>query len=210
MNSVIGQQFGHWTVVAMAPPRNGRTYVASRCACGREYEVRLTRMRRGHSSCCRHCRKIIHGGATTGHFTPEYLCWQGIKQRCFTTNMSSDAWKKYASRGITVCDRWKNSFAAFLEDMGPKPSPQHSIDRYPNQMGNYEPGNCRWATNEEQAANRTDNRLLTHAGETMPVAQWARRIGLNSSLIHSRLKAGWSAEEALTTPPRTPRKPQLF
>lgn len=210
MNDVIGQQFGKWTVVALAAKRGGRTYVLCRCECGREYEVRLTRMRCGYSSCCKHCRKIIHGAATPGYFTAEYLCWQGIKQRCFTINTSSSKWMKYAGRGITMCDRWKHSFAAFLEDMGPKPSPSHSIDRYPNQMGNYEPGNCRWATNDEQSANKTNNRLLEYGGQTMPVFQWARRLGVSSRLIYGRLDAGWSTEDALTTPPGVSRNRQLF
>ena len=173
MNDVIGQQFGKWTVVALAAKRGGRTYVLCRCECGREYEVRLTRMRCGYSSCCKHCRKIIHGAATPGYFTAEYLCWQGIKQRCFTINTSSSMWMKYAGRGITMCDRWKHSFAAFLEDMGPKPSPSHSIDRYPNQMGNYEPGNCRWATRSEQQVNRrrhTDPTKLPRGD-----AHWTRK-----------------------------------
>lgn len=200
MIDVINKQFGHWTVVAIAEKRNFRTYVKARCDCGREFEVRLTRMRHGHSSCCKHCRKLIHGGAITGSFTAEYLTWQGMKQRCCTTNTNSDMWKKYASRGIRVCDQWKDSFATFLEDMGPKPTPRHTIDRYPNQLGNYEPGNCRWATYEEQFANKTDNRLVTHEGVTLPVFQWAKRVGIKASVIYGRLRAGWSDEDALTTP----------
>lgn len=83
----------------------------------------------------------------------EYVTWVTMRQRC--NNPNHHKYPRYGGRGVVVCERW-NEFANFLTDMGPKPSPKHSIDRYPNPAGNYEPGNCRWATATEQNRNRGD------------------------------------------------------
>jgi hypothetical protein len=94
---------------------------------------------------------IRHGDSRAAGSTSEYASWERIIQR--STNPRMHNWKYYGGRGITVCDRWRNSFENFLADMGRKPSPRLSIDRI-NNDGNYEPGNCRWATQKEQIANR--------------------------------------------------------
>lgn len=108
----------------------------------------------------------------------------------------------YGGRGIKVCDRWKNSFENFLEDMGERPK-RTSIDRIDNN-GNYEPGNCRWATKKEQNNNQRSNINLTFNGKTQTTAQWADELGMNSGTVRYRVnKLGWSAEKALTTPLRT-------
>jgi hypothetical protein len=89
-----------------------------------------------------------HGGSGT----PEYRAWAAAKSRC--SNPNATGYERYGGRGITMCERWRESFPAFLEDMGPKPSPQHSLDRFPDRDGNYEPGNCRWATFIQQMSTR--------------------------------------------------------
>lgn len=132
-------------------------------------------------------------------------CWSRMVARC--TRPDDLAFGKYGGRGIKVCDRWRESFEAFLADMGPRPSMDHSIDRYPNPRGNYEPGNCRWATREEQARNRTDSVLLTLDGVTMCVVAWAEKLGIRAGAIFNRLDRGWSVEDALRTPIR-PRAAQ--
>lgn len=94
-----------------------------------------------------------------------------------------------------MCERWK-SFENFLADMGESPIGM-SIDRFPNKDGNYEPGNCRWATAKEQARNTSVTRSVTANGETLPLTEWAERLGLDGRVIHLRLKRGWSEQEAI-------------
>lgn len=131
--------------------------------------------------------------------TPEWKSWMHMKSRCFTP---SDAkYPDYGARGITVCDRWRDSFENFLADMGPKPSRKHTIDRIDND-GNYEPGNCRWATNREQCNNRRSNVILEFRGERMNATQWAQRLGVDPNRITARIRLGWTAERALTQPLR--------
>jgi hypothetical protein len=128
--------------------------------------------------------------------TPEHNIWLGIRKRC--TNPADRVYPYYGGRGIKVCQRWDN-FANFLADMGPRPSPQHSIDRYPNQDGDYEPNNCRWATRTEQMRNKSDNRLLTLGDETHCVAEWAERLGISVNTIRKRVYSGYTDEQALST-----------
>ena len=133
-----------------------------------------------------------------GRLTPEYRIWNDMKKRCYSP--SSTAFHNYGARGITVCDRWRENFDHFLTDMGPKPSPKHSIDRI-NNDGHYEPGNCRWTTPDVQANNNRRNQRREHNGQTMTLAQWARTSGINRETLDSRLKRGWTMDRALHTPP---------
>lgn len=90
-------------------------------------------------------------GLTIKDVKTEYNSWSGAKYRCF--NPKGNGWKNYGGRGITMCPQWRNNFWAFFAHVGRKPSPTHSIDRYPDMNGHYEPGNVRWATKQEQARN---------------------------------------------------------
>lgn len=123
-----------------------------------------------------------------------------MKVRCY--NQNNHKYPSYGGRGIKVCDRWKDSFESFLEDMGPRPSDQHSIDRIDNNA-DYGPANCRWATKAEQAMNRRTTRWLTHAGKTMMLSEWADHTEVHEETIRRRLDAGWSVERALTEPSST-------
>lgn len=106
----------------------------------------------------------------------------------------------YWGRGIIMCDRWLNSFSNFLQDMGPKPK-GFSLERI-NNDGNYEPGNCKWATQKEQSRNKRQNRFITINGVTLVISDWARKLGCNRALISYRIiQLGWDAERAATTPP---------
>jgi hypothetical protein len=129
--------------------------------------------------------------------TPEFNVWKGMKQRVFNPN--SPAYQKYGGRGIDMDPRWAESFTAFYEDMGTRSSDTHSLDRIDNDKG-YWKSNCRWATKEEQMRNRSNNVRLTYLGETKTVAEWAHEYGQHPSNLCSRMKNGWSVEDALLTP----------
>ena len=110
---------------------------------------------------------------------PEYECWRTMIRRC--TNANHPSFASYGARGIRVCKRWHESFDAFVEDIGPRPSMNHSIDRIDND-GHYEPGNVRWATRREQCLNQPGhNHIVTIDGESLSVTEWAERAGISPS-----------------------------
>jgi len=109
-----------------------------------------------------------------------------------------DNFRFYGGRGISVCERWRASFEAFLADMGPMPSPRHTLERI-DVNGNYEPGNVRWATWHEQMRNRRNSRMVTFNGETLCVSEWAERMSLKPHTLMARLNSGWTVQRALTT-----------
>jgi len=118
-------------------------------------------------------------------------------QRCY--NSKCKKFRIYGGRGISVCKRWKDSFGAFVEDMG-FPASGESIDRI-DCNGNYEPGNCRWASQKQQCRNKRNNRLITAFGQTKPMAQWSEDSGIPSYRIQQRIDVeGWSDERAVSTP----------
>lgn len=129
--------------------------------------------------------------------SPEYRAWSHVKNRCLNTNDPN--YQRYGGRGISVCERWLQSFPNFLADMGRKPTPAHSIDRIDND-GNYEPGNCRWATKAQQSANTSRNRPITMGAETRLITEWETVTGIDHQTIAARLGRGWPVEAALSTP----------
>ncbi len=139
-----------------------------------------------------------HGHATKRQgMTPTYVSWHKMKQRCLNPNYNRYA--DYGGRGIGIYLPWLD-FQNFLRDVGERPSMNHSLDRFPDKNGNYEPCNVRWATRSEQQNNRRANRLLTLGSETLTMTEWQRRLGFERGTIPNRLKAGWGVERALTTP----------
>jgi hypothetical protein len=124
------------------------------CVCGNLTYVPTAKLRRGHTrSCgCFFLQADKHGYArSTEPLIPEYRTWLGMKTRCFNPRVKE--YPRYGGRGIGMCERWRVSFPNFLSDMGFRPSAKHSIDRFPDNNGNYEPGNCRWATAKQQQSN---------------------------------------------------------
>lgn len=145
-------------------------------------------------------------GSVNGKRTTEYSIWKGIKRRCLKRNFRLYA--RYGGRGITMCDRWVDSFPNFLADMGQRPSPDHSIERKDN-SGPYSPDNCIWATRSEQARNRRSSRRITIGGETRLLCEWAEISGINSTLIGWRVKVGWPEHKLLSTPRRLNYEKQI-
>jgi len=201
-----GDVYGRLTIIREVGPRrlNSGQYhrrVECRCECGVVKEYLLPRLRNGGTkSCGCLARELVSQRATTHGATGgvEYTTWLGLRARC--NNPKSTNYGSYGGRGIKVCDRWNESFEAFFEDMGARPSADHSIDRIDND-GDYELGNCRWATQRQQSRNTRKNVFVTHAGETKCVAEWAEQYGISGSLLHCRLRAGWDFEEAVSIEP---------
>lgn len=127
----------------------------------------------------------------------EYCIWSGMRSRCFCKTHKK--FHFYGGRGVTVCERW-NKFENFLKDMGPRPSKLHSLDRFPDKNGNYEPGNCRWATQKEQCRNTRRNRMVTIGSSTRCVSEWAEIVGRHPARIHCRITRGMDPIDAILTP----------
>lgn len=163
---LTGKTFSYLTVIGRGEKRaNTRsTYWDCICSCGIHLSVESTRLRSGRTGSCgckkgtRIAEKVTRHGHCSGNKTSrEYATWQAVLTRCF--NKHSTAFIHYGAKGITVCERWSESFDNFLVDMGERPL-NTSLDRWPNKHGNYEPGNCRWATPLEQANNTKANRFV--------------------------------------------------
>jgi hypothetical protein len=141
---------------------------------------------------------LIHGHAVNGKRTPTYVSWAQMKQRC--TDVGCPNYRWYGARGISVCARWLDKFDNFLADMGHRPKGT-TLDRYPDKNGNYEPGNCRWATPQEQADNRNSkHRVIDFGGLALRTYQWDRKLGFYPGTIQQRLRRGWSERDAITLP----------
>lgn len=201
VKDLSGQRFGRLLVVRYAGlDKYGRARWLCCCDCGGEHTAQGGNLRTAHTKSCgclspdiNRRQFVTHGK----HGTVEYRAWSHMIQRCFNPN--NKRYANYGGRGISVCERWRCSFANFLTDMGRKPSPQHSLDRIDND-GNYEKSNCRWTLAKQQNQNRSNNRLLTFDGETKVLADWAEAYGIQRTTLRDRLNAGWSIERALTEP----------
>lgn len=142
-------------------------------------------------------KKEYHGMAGT----PTYISYIEMLKRCYDPSVVR--YPKYGGRGITVCDHWRSSFVNFFNDMGVKPSREHSLDRIDNN-GNYEKSNCRWATRVEQANNKSSNVYITYNGKTMNIAQWSRELKIPARIIRQRLVRDKLTVEQAFSPIREP------
>lgn len=205
-----GRVFGRLTVLEYSHSTGYGAFWKCKCECGKEHTVSGVMLRIGNTLSCGCYGKEVANTAVTKHGeaskrTPEYRVWCSMRSRC--NNQSHQDYDDYGGRGITICSEWED-FAAFLADMGRRPSMKHTLDRI-DVNGNYEPGNCRWATWREQAQNKRNNVWITHDGKTLCVREWERQLGLNVGGIQSRLLNGWSEEESIATP-SDKRKSKLY
>lgn len=183
-----GLVFGRLTVISLSHKKNGKPYWSCKCLCGKDVTARGDSLKIGRIKSCGCYIREIKKTSTRKHGlykTPEYKAWSGIKDRCF--NPKNEEYHNYGGRGITVCKEWIESFSCFYQHVGKKPTPDHSIDRI-NNDGNYEPGNCKWSTYPEQQRNRSNNRVLTHNGESLIFTEWAKRLNIPEGTLFWRLK----------------------
>jgi len=201
--NLSGMVFSRLTVLGYHGSVSGRSYWTCKCECGIIKPIRGTHLSGGLTvSCgCYNYDKSFeskHGHAKGGTVSRTYSTWCGMNARCY--NVNDRFYNDYGSRGIKVCDRWRHDFKAFLSDMGEKPKGT-TIDRYPDNDGDYCPENCRWATPSEQANNRRSNNVIVVNGESKTIAQWAKGSGLSPYSIRRRIyRLGWTAEKAVKTP----------
>lgn len=209
----VGEDFDRLRVESVerrkcGPSQNRRTFMHCVCECGTRCVVELGNLlaRRTRSCGCLMWENLrdnlhTHGQSRMDIRHEGYNTWAGIIQRC--TNPKSKAFKDYGGRGITVCEMWRCSFEAFMDDMGPKPSPSMTIERKDNSLG-YEPGNCVWATRVEQARNTRRNRWIEFQGERFILKEWAAKFGYSESGL-KRLLNRWGDEEGMRRAAGGPR-----
>ena len=196
-----GMKFEKLTPIGFAGVKNRKTFWYCKCDCGNVKIVMSSALKVGSIRSCG-ClnkgvaRRVIHGYCPKYNETKVYRCWSSMLGRC--RNQNQKKYPDYGARGITICERWLESFQNFLDDMG-EPPIGLTLDRI-DVNGNYCPENCRWATRKEQANNRRSNHSLTYNGKTQNISQWAKEIGIRDATLRARIgQLKGSAEKALTT-----------
>lgn len=204
--SLVGQTFGRLVVIERYGSRQGRVNWLCRCDCGKLHDAVSHALTSGHTKSCgcwkderNRATPIVHGHSLRGTGkSPTYCSWQAMLLRC--NNPVSKQYKDYGGRGITICDRWLK-FENFLTDMGVRPD-DRTLDRI-NVDGNYEPGNCQWATRTEQARNTRTNKFVNYKGKRMTQAEFGGLVGLTQATVSYRLRKGWTPKQIAETPPYT-------
>lgn len=196
---MTGRIICRWLVICRMPHDKKRTTKwLCQCNCGNHKIVSGDTLPRGDSRSCGcltvdrlrgHKFFVTHGLCRS----PEYATWSAMRAR--VQNPNTKNYQGYGGRGITLCERWEK-FENFYEDMGPRPTPQHTLDRIDND-GPYCPENCRWATVTEQAENRRSTIRLTHQGKTQSATAWAREFGVSGRRVRSRARKGMTIEEII-------------
>lgn len=186
---LVGRVFNRLTVLEEAPTRLQKSYWHCQCVCGNKLDVIGSALTTGGTQSCGCLQRERTGNSQRTHGrtkTPEYYAWVNIRTRCYNKNNIN--YKDWGGRGIRVCDRWLESFENFYADMGKRPSAKHSIDRYPNNDGDYEPSNCRWATDFQQANNKRNIVLYESHGLKMNLQGWANYFGVHQANLMNTLK----------------------
>lgn len=201
---ITGQKFDRLLVIMYTGNLNAskKRMVLCRCDCGVEKEMVASNLVSGMSKSCG-CLKVekFKNRVTTHGMAGKtmYYRWNGMIQRCYNPDHSE--YKNYGSRGIKVCDRWRNSVLNYIADLGEPPFKGASVDRI-NNDGDYNPENCKWSTKKEQSVNRRPTRLLSYNGLEMCVSDWERHLGFGLGTLKNRFAQGLSVQQALSIPKR--------
>ena len=189
---ITGQKFGKLTVIREeGRTKEGRATWLCQCDCGNTKVIKGKALRKGTT---KSCGCIVNKHNMTNSYT--WSSWRSMMRRCYETN--NERYTRYGEKGITVDTRW-HEFINFYKDMGERPL-NTTLDRI-NNDGNYEPGNCRWASNQTQNNNRGSfNTRLILNGVEKTINEWSRELNIKPSALHERLSRGWSVEKTLTTP----------
>ena len=202
-----GKRFGRLTVIRrVQDARDQHVQWFCRCDCGEAAVVRGKYLKSGHTQSCGCLQRERVSQALMKHGMSEHPLhnvWENMKGRCY--DPKCDQYRNYGARGIVVCKEWLYAEKFFEWALAHGWKQGLTIERIDND-GNYEPGNCRWATYKEQNRNRRNNRWLECNGKKMLLTDWAAELGMSPSAIHVRLKLGWSLERALTVPPKLDRR----
>lgn len=189
--SLIGKKINMLTVIneVKKPEYPKATFCICRCDCGNTVTVKRVDIKRGNTKSCGCLRSAKFKERVTKHGLfndnkSEYKTWSVMKSRCFNSNDKN--YDRYGGRGISVCDRWANSFENFFEDMGKRPS-NYELDRIDNNK-NYDPSNCRWTTRQQQVINRGVTVFFEYGGIRKHLAAWARHFNVPPSTLRNRIK----------------------
>lgn len=199
MLKLTGHRFGRLVVVDRAGT-DGTNHATwnCKCDCGADVVVAGTSLKAGITRSCGCLVKEAKPNLKHGHFgSPTYVSWCAMIQRC--TNEKHVAFSRYGGAGITICQRWRDSFEAFLADMGERPSGRYSIERKDGTKG-YEPNNCKWATRAEQQSNTKAVRRIEIDGAVDTARGWSRRTGISADAIRNRIDKGMSPKDAIALP----------
>ncbi len=192
--NITGQTFGRWRVIRHdGQMPDGKPAWLCECACGAKRRITASRLICGRAKACG-CQRVKHGFSSRKGDHPVYTTWEAMRARCL--NPDERHYKDYGARGIGICERW-NDAAKFIEDMLPTWKPGLTLDRYPNNDGNYEPGNCRWATRVEQQNNRRVNLWMEYQGARYTCAQLSRLTGVCQTCLRKWVLRGLNGDAAV-------------
>lgn len=227
MKSLVGNKYSRLLVLHIGWKRHQcpktRYYISCLCDCGEECIVSVEKIESGKTqSCgCLHTENLLkavtkHGESNWGckngksnNFSVVYSKWQSVKARCLYP--STEGYEHYGAVGITICEGYFGSYELFRDDLGKQPSPEYTLDRI-NTHGSYSCGRCtqckekgwgmniRWADEETQNNNKRNSVWIDYKGERLTATQWGRKLGVKGSTVASRIRNGWSAEDAITIP----------
>lgn len=218
---LVNRKFGNWTVVervgTVGAFGNRHATWTCRCCCGAIRILKSNQVKSNKPESCGCMRGTHrHTAGNDNRKSPTYSSWSSMVSRC--TRPSNPAFQHYQSRGISICNRWRSGegglsgFECFLQDIGERPGKEYTLDRWPDNHGNYEPSNVRWATKREQANNRVTNRVFTYEGTQFTLADLSRHTGISKEVLRSRLIRSnkWTVEGAVKTPLQRGKKQDFY